>query len=183
MPDMVRNDFFDETSEATPDGRLWPRPMQLLMEEGDACFTVFHTPHSGSRNQNGSESRKNIIFRIRADAHQPSGVHALSGFNDHPDRGQAGEWLDYPEGVDPYARSKHLLCHPWGVWDGMRCVGKTAFPSLFTASFPSFSTAFPSQWWVSLPRSVSDGGPLPLGRSSPKSRPRATLGASSDPMA
>jgi hypothetical protein len=25
------------------------------------------------------------------------------------DRGQAGEWLEYPDGVDPFARSKHLL--------------------------------------------------------------------------
>ena len=58
----------------------------------------------------------------RADAHQPSGVHALSGVNDHPDRGQGGEWLDYPPGVDPFARSKHLLCHPWEVWDGMQSV-------------------------------------------------------------
>ena len=65
---------------------------------------------------------QNIIFRIRADSHQPCGVHALSGINDHPDRGQAGEWLEYPEGVDPYARSKHLLCHPWEVWDGMQNV-------------------------------------------------------------
>ena len=55
---MVRNAFVDETSEATPDGRLWPRPMQLLMDEGDACFTVYHIPHSGTRNQNGTESRK-----------------------------------------------------------------------------------------------------------------------------
>lgn len=39
--------------------------MQLMMDEGDACFTVFHIPHSGTRNEKGTESRKNIIFRIR----------------------------------------------------------------------------------------------------------------------
>ena len=64
MPDMIRNAFIDEDSECTPDGRLWPRPLQLRMDAGDACFTVYHIPHSGTRNQNGTESRKNIIFRI-----------------------------------------------------------------------------------------------------------------------
>ena len=61
---MIRNSFIDEDSECTPDGRLWPRPLQLRMDAGDACFTVYHIPHSGTRNQNGTESRKNIIFRI-----------------------------------------------------------------------------------------------------------------------
>jgi hypothetical protein len=40
MPDKIRNAFIDETSETTPDGRQWPRPAQVLMEEGDACCTL-----------------------------------------------------------------------------------------------------------------------------------------------
>ena len=36
MPDKVRNAFIDESSETTPDGRRWPRPSPVLMEEGDA---------------------------------------------------------------------------------------------------------------------------------------------------
>ena len=52
---------------------------------------------AGTRNQNGTESRKNIIFRIRADAHQPCGVHALSGVNDHPDRGQVSGFHRYDD--------------------------------------------------------------------------------------
>ena len=44
MPDKVRNAFIDESSETTPDGRRWPRPSPVLMEEGDAAFTVFHCP-------------------------------------------------------------------------------------------------------------------------------------------
>ena len=85
MPDMIRNacvldcahdasrcvlfshrrclsccSFIDETSETTPDGRRWPRPTPVLMEEGDAAFTVFHCPHTASRNAVGTESRKNV---------------------------------------------------------------------------------------------------------------------------
>ena len=60
MPDMIRNAFIDETSETTPDGRRWPRPTPVLMEEGDAAFTVFHCPHTASRNAVGTESRKNV---------------------------------------------------------------------------------------------------------------------------
>ena len=44
------------------------------------------------------------------------------GITDHPDRGYHGEWLQYPEGVNPWERSKHLLCHPWEVWEGMQQV-------------------------------------------------------------
>merc|ERR1711879_541947 len=107
------------------------------MEEGDACVTVYHAAHSGSRNENGTESRKNIIFRIRAKAHNPNIV--VSGGHDHLDRGENGEWLDphaefhaasnpvdktrLPSAwIDPFERSKHLLCHPWAVWEGMQDV-------------------------------------------------------------
>ena len=89
MPDMVRNAFIDESSESTPDGRLWPRPTPVLMEEGDACFTVFHCPHTASRNALGLESRKNIIFRIRAKEHNPFCPQPVNGVSDHPVSTQA----------------------------------------------------------------------------------------------
>jgi hypothetical protein len=108
-----------------PDGRVWPRPIQCLMEEGDACITCFHMPHTGTRNAHGTESRKNIIFRIRAKSHNPHVV--ATGVSDHLDRGQWGEWLDpntepddflnpidtdaIGEWMDPFERSKHFLCH------------------------------------------------------------------------
>jgi len=140
LPKPVWDEFTDESKhgplERTPDGVVWPRPLQMLMEEGDACLTVFHVAHSGTRNEFGTESRKNIIFRIRAKAHNPNVV--VNGVSDHLDRGQWGEWLD-PRGkfsrdanpvdrsrdlekewFDPCERSKHLLCHPWEVWEGMR---------------------------------------------------------------
>jgi len=140
LPAPVWDEFTDESKqgplERTADGAIWPRPLQMLMEEGDACLTVFHAAHSGTRNEFGTESRKNIIFRIRAKAHNPNVV--INGVSDHPDRGQFGQWLD-PKGkfhrafnfvdhsrdlekewFDPFERSKHLLCHPWEVWEGMR---------------------------------------------------------------
>ena len=95
------------------------------MEEGDACITCFHMPHTGTRNEHGTESRKNIIFRIRAKSHNPHVV--ATGVSDHLDRGQWGEWLDpntepddflnpidtdaIGEWMDPFERSKHFLCH------------------------------------------------------------------------
>ena len=117
LPQAVQDKFIDDTSESTPDGRKWPRPTQILMEPGDACITSYHIPHSGTRNENGTESRKNIIFRIRNKKRQPNKV--VSGITDHPDRGQMGEWLDYESGNDPWQRSKYAMCNMWHEWDGM----------------------------------------------------------------
>ena len=117
MPQSVQEHFVDERSAATPDGRRWARPTQVLMEPGDACITSYHIPHSGTRNENGTESRKNIIFRIRNKKRQPRVV--VNGVSDHPDRGQMGEWLEFEDGNDPWERSKHAMCHMWHEWDGM----------------------------------------------------------------
>ncbi|MEE2785593.1 MAG: hypothetical protein VYE04_19670 [Pseudomonadota bacterium] len=117
LPQSVRDQFIDETSEATPDGKKWPRPTQILMEPGDACIATYHIPHSGTRNEKGSESRKNIIFRLRNKKRQPNVT--VNGISDHPDRGQNGEWLEFEEGNDPWERSKYAMCHQWHEWDGM----------------------------------------------------------------
>ena len=117
LPQMVREQFLDESSEATPDGVVWPRPTQILMEPGDACITVFHMPHSGTRNENGTETRKNVIFRIRNKKRQPDKM--VNGISDHPDRGQQGEWLEYEAGNNPWERSKDALCNQWDEWEGM----------------------------------------------------------------
>ena len=118
LPEAIRNAFVDETSESTPDGRRWPRPAQVLMSPGDVCITTYHIPHSGTRNERGTESRKNIIFRIRNKKRQPD--KQVNGVSDHPDRGQMGEWLDYEPGNDPWERSKYAMCHMWHEWDGMQ---------------------------------------------------------------
>ena len=118
LPPSVRDQFVTEDSEETPDGRRWPRPTQILMEPGDACITSYHIPHSGTRNENGTESRKNIIFRIRNKSRQPD--KQVNGISDHPDRGQMGEWLEYEDGNNPWVRSKHAMCNMWHEWEGMR---------------------------------------------------------------
>ncbi len=120
VPDTVFERYLDENSERTPDGRPWPRPTPILMEPGDACIAAFHIIHSGSRNDHGTESRKSIIFRIRNKRRQPGIV--VNGVSDHPDRGQLGEWLEFEPGNDPWARSKHALCHQWEEWEGMQAI-------------------------------------------------------------
>ena len=118
LPEAVQQKFVDETSESTPDGKKWARPTQVLMEPGDACITMYHIPHSGSRNEKGTESRKNIIFRLRNKKRQPNKL--VNGVSDHPDRGQMGEWLEFEEGNDPWERSKHAMCNMWEEWEGMQ---------------------------------------------------------------
>ena len=120
LPEEVRNQFLDDSSESTPDGKRWPKPTQVLMDAGDACIAVYQIPHSGSRNEFGTESRKNIIFRIRNKKRQPNKL--VNGVTDHPDRGQMGEWLEFEEGNDPWERSKHAMCNMWHEWDGMQDV-------------------------------------------------------------
>lgn len=117
-PDAVREQFIDETSLTTPDGKRWPRPTPVLMAPGDACIATYHILHSGSRNERGTESRKNIIFRIRNKMWQPDKV--ATGLSDHPDRGWLGEFLDYEPDNDPWERSKAAMCDMWGEWQGLR---------------------------------------------------------------
>ena len=118
LPEMVRDRLLDDDSLRTPDGVAWARPTQVLMEPGDACIALFHVPHSGSRNELGTESRKNIIFRIRNKSRQPNKI--ATGVSDHPDRGFNGEWLAYEDGNNPWQRSKHHLCNMWDEWEGMQ---------------------------------------------------------------
>ncbi|MAV27424.1 MAG: hypothetical protein CMQ05_15155 [Gammaproteobacteria bacterium] len=120
LPEQVRNQFTDESSATTPDGVRWPEPTPALMEPGDACIAMFHIPHSGSRNEKGTEDRKNVIFRIRCKSRQPDKV--ITGRRDYPDRGEGGTWLEYEEGNNPWERSKHALCHQWDEWRGMQDV-------------------------------------------------------------
>ncbi len=118
LPEAVRDQFIDENSESTPDGKKWPKPTQVLMDAGDACITMYHIPHSGTRNELGTESRKNMIFRIRNKKRQPEKVH--NGITDHPDRGPSGAWLEYEDGNNPWERSKFAMCNMWDEWEGMQ---------------------------------------------------------------
>jgi len=131
LPDAVQEKLIalnDQAPECTPDGRPWPRPTQILMEPGDAAITIFQMPHTGTRNQFGTESRKNMIFRIRNKARQPEKV--VTGVSDHPDRGMLGEWLDFEEGNDPWQRSKLALTNMWDEWEGMHDIVAEESPKL-----------------------------------------------------
>ncbi|MCY4094230.1 MAG: hypothetical protein OXG05_03800 [Gammaproteobacteria bacterium] len=118
LPEAVRDKFLNADSASTPDGKKWPRPTQILMEPGDACIAMYQIPHSGTRNELGSESRKSIIFRLRNKNRQPDKM--VNGITDHPDRGQRGEWLEYEPGNNPWERSKYAMCNMWHEWQGMR---------------------------------------------------------------
>ena len=117
-PDAVRDVFLDEKSAETPDGKAWPKPTQVLMEPGDACITVYQVPHSATRNELGTETRRSVIFRIRNKHRQPDKM--VNGITDHADRGQQGEWLAYEEGNNPWERSKYAMCNMWHEWEGMQ---------------------------------------------------------------
>ncbi|MBV7330631.1 hypothetical protein KFU94_20825 [Chloroflexi bacterium TSY] len=118
LPDGI-SQHFAEGAQYTPDGLMWPEPTPLLVEEGDAFITVHGIPHCGTRNDLGPDPRMNVYFRLRR--HRPGGATVI-GDSDHPDRGWAGEFLDYPEGCDPWQASKDALCDPWREWDGMQGV-------------------------------------------------------------
>ncbi len=90
------------------------------MDAGDACIALFNMAHCGTRNEHGTESRKNMIFRLRNKKRQPDKL--VNGISDHPDRGQRGEWLEYEEGNNPWERSKHAMCNMWEEWEGLQDV-------------------------------------------------------------
>jgi len=119
LPDAVWNEYLDERSETTADGRRWPKPTQILMQPGDACITMYHIPHSATRNEKGVEARQSIIFRIRNKKRQPGIVADNSGLTDHPDRAFDGGWLKFEAGNDPWQRSKLAMIDMWDEWQGM----------------------------------------------------------------
>ena len=117
VPSVVLERFIDEESASTPDGIKWPKPTQILMEPRDACVTVYQMPHTGTRNEFGTESRKTIIFRLRNKKRQPNVM--VSGITDHLDRGQRREWLEFEPGNNPWERSKFAMCNMWDEWERM----------------------------------------------------------------
>tara|TARA_Y100001934_G_C12201937_1_gene701656 strand:- start:627 stop:1025 length:399 start_codon:yes stop_codon:yes gene_type:complete len=110
--------FSDETSETTPDGRRWPRPTPVYMRPGDATIAMYHIPHSGSRNENGNSSRKSPIFALVNKKRHPN--HKVEGHSDHPDRYWDGGFYDFPDGNAQYERSKFAMLNMYHEWDGMQ---------------------------------------------------------------
>lgn len=116
LPKEIREKFSDG-SETTPDGTVWLQPTPILLDEGDAVIVLHAVPHCGTENRHGHEPRMNVYFRLRK--HRPGGATVL-GDSDHPDRGWGGEFLDYPEGYDPWQVAIDKLCDHWSEWDGMQ---------------------------------------------------------------
>lgn len=118
LPDRIMEQFIDETSETTPDGRRWPRPTPVFMKPGDATIAMYHIPHGGSRNENGPSARKSPIFALVNRKRHPH--HRVVGNSDHPDRLWDGGFIDFPDGDAQYERSKFALLNMYHEWDGMQ---------------------------------------------------------------
>lgn len=117
FPDLLRQKF-TAGAQYTPDGTLWPKPSPILLDEGDAVVALHACPHCGTRNAS-ADPRMNVYFRLRRQ--RPGGAR-VAGDSDHPDRGWNGEFLDYPENVDPWTASIDALCDHWSEWDGMQAL-------------------------------------------------------------
>lgn len=117
LPDMIIDQFIDDTSETTPDGRRWPRPTPTYMEPGDATIAMYHIPHSGARNENGKSARKSPIYALVNKKRHPH--HPVDGHSDHPDRHWDGGFFEFPDGKAQYERSKFALLNMYHEWEGM----------------------------------------------------------------
>ena len=118
LPDFIAEPF-KESARYTPDGSVWLEPTPMLVEEGDAWIALHGVPHCATRNDLGADPRISAYFRLRR--HRPGGG-AVRGDSDHPDRGWRGEFLEYPEGYNPWQVAIDKLCDPWSEWDGMQDV-------------------------------------------------------------
>lgn len=116
LPERVMEKYRN-SSQFTPDGKQWPEPTPLIVEEGDAMMAVHCIPHCGTRNDIGPDPRMNVYFRIRRDRND--GV-TVKGDSDHPDRHWNGDFREYASGHNPWEVSKNALCDIWSQWDGMQ---------------------------------------------------------------
>ncbi|MEM7218722.1 MAG: hypothetical protein AAF515_10175 [Pseudomonadota bacterium] len=99
----------------------WRELTPVLMEPGDAVVALHSLPHTPTPNY-GPGARMNVYFRVRrlreGNPHEGS-RRVAHGVSDHPDRGYFGQFLDYPEGYDPWQTSIDALCDHWQEWDGV----------------------------------------------------------------
>lgn len=63
-PDFVR-DSFREGAAYTADGKMWPKPTEVLLQPGDAVLALFHVPHNATRNEGAVNGpRYQLYFRV-----------------------------------------------------------------------------------------------------------------------
>ncbi len=123
LPDAVRAEAkkrrqAGESSEGWP----WPELTPICLNAGDAVIALHSCPHAATPNL-GPNPRMNVYFRIRRlrEGNANEGTRRVAhGVSDHPDRGYFGQFLDYPEGYDPFQISIDALCDHWSEWDALR---------------------------------------------------------------
>lgn len=122
LPDAVREEAERRRQEgkATNDWP-WPQLTPVCLGAGDAVIALHSCPHAATPNL-GPNPRMNVYFRIRrlrVDNPNEGTRRVAHGVSDHPDRGYFGQFLDYPEGFDPFQISIDALCDHWSEWDGV----------------------------------------------------------------
>ena len=123
LPQMVR-DRLSTLRDGREPNKEWPWPelTPVLLRRGDAVIALHSCPHTATPNL-GPNPRMNVYFRIRRlrEGNPNEGSRRVGhGVSDHPDRGYFGQFLDYPDGYDPWRISVEKLCDHWSEWDGMR---------------------------------------------------------------
>ena len=123
LPDSVRR-ISDARAKAGNATEHWPWPelTPVLLRAGDAVIALHSCPHTPTPNL-GPNPRMNIYFRIRRlrEGNPNEGSRRVAhGVSDHPDRGYFGQFLEYPDGYDPFQISIDRLCDHWSEWDGLQ---------------------------------------------------------------
>ena len=125
LPNRIRDIKEARRKAGTPEQNWpWPELEPVLLKAGDAVLTLHSCPHTPTPNL-GPNPRMSIYFRIRRlrEGNPNEGTRRVAhGVSDHPDRGYFGQFLDYPEGYDPFQISIEKLCDHWSEWDGMQDV-------------------------------------------------------------
>ena len=123
LPDRIRHLAEARAAAGTPSDRWpWPELTPVLLAAGDAVIALHSLPHTATPNL-GANPRMNIYFRVRRwrEGNPNEGTRRVAhGVSDHPDRGYFGQFLDYPEGHDPWQTTIDALCDHWREWDGLQ---------------------------------------------------------------
>lgn len=100
----------------------WPELTPVVMEQGDAVIAMHALPHTATPNLSPNP-RMNVYFRIRRwrEGNPHENTRRLAhGVSDHLDRGYYGQFLEYPDGYDPWQTSIDKMCDHWSEWDGLQ---------------------------------------------------------------